>query len=72
MREGPCHHAGGQDWGGCQEVWGVGHYYPPGLVDMEGVVQVVKVTGRNGLGVGGVGEVLDLIRDAFAEEVESE
>ena len=42
------------------------------LVDMEGVVQAVKVTGRDGLGVGGVGEVLDLIRDAFAEEVESE
>ena len=33
------------------------------LVDMDGVVQAVKVTGRDGLGVGGVG-------DAFAEEVE--
>ena len=43
------------------------------LVDLDEVVQAVKVTGRDGLGVGGVGgvgEVLDLIRDAFAEEVE--
>ena len=42
------------------------------LVDMEGVMQAVKVIGRDadGLGVGGVGEVLDLIRDAFAEEAE--
>ena len=38
------------------------------LVDKEGVVQVVKVTGRGGLGVGGVGEVLDLAREAFAVE----
>ena len=42
------------------------------LVDREGVVQAVKVTGRGGLGIGGVGEVLDLVRESFAVEVETE
>ena len=42
------------------------------LVDKEGVVQAVKVTGRDGLGVEGMGEVLDLIKDSFAVEVEIE
>ena len=35
-------------------------------------MQAVKVTGRDGLGVEGMGEVLDLIRDSFAVEVETE
>ena len=34
-------------------------------MDMEGVVQAVNVTGKGGLGVGGVWDVLDLVRDAF-------
>ena len=42
------------------------------LVDMEGVVQAGMVTGKGGLGVGGVGDVLDLIRDSFTVEVEIE
>ena len=42
------------------------------LVDKEGVVQAVKVTGRGGLGIGGVGEVLDLVRESFSVEVETE
>ena len=39
------------------------------LVDMEGVVQAVKVTGTGGLVVVGVGEVLDLVRESFTAEV---
>ena len=39
------------------------------LVDKEGVVQAVKVTGTGGLGVVGVGEVLDLVRESFTAEV---
>ena len=40
-------------------------------VDMEGVVQAVKLTGKGGLGVGGVGDVLDLVRDSFTVVVET-
>ena len=42
------------------------------LVDMEGVVQAVMVTGKGGLGVGEVGDVLDLVRDSFTGDVETE
>ena len=42
------------------------------LVDMEGVVQAIKVTGKGGLGVGGVGDVLNLVRDSFTGDVETE
>ena len=57
---------------GGQDVWGAGHHQPmsivPCLVDRDGVVQAVKVSGRGGLGVGGL-EQLDeawkLIKDSF-------
>ena len=38
------------------------------LVDRKGVAEAVKVTGRGILGVPGVGEGLDLAREAFAVE----
>ena len=38
------------------------------LVDRKGVVEAVKVTGKGILGFRGVGEVLDLAREAFAVE----
>ena len=42
------------------------------LVDMKGVVETVKVTGRGILCVRGVGEVLDFATEAFAiEETEN-
>ena len=38
------------------------------LMDMDGVVQAVKVTGRGGLGMKGVWEVFNLVRDSFVVE----
>merc|ERR1711936_326500 len=40
------------------------------LVDRKGVVQAVKVSGMRGLGMGGLEEAMDLIRDSFAVDVE--
>ena len=42
------------------------------LVDTEGVVNALKLTGKGGLGVGGVGDVLDLVRDSFTVDVKTE
>merc|ERR1739844_188263 len=38
------------------------------LIDMRGLVQAVKVYGWGGLVIGGAGEVLDLVREAFTVE----
>ena len=38
------------------------------LVDMEGIVQAVMVAGGGGLGIGGVGDILDIVRESFAVE----
>ena len=40
------------------------------LIDMNGVVQAVKVYGQGGLAIGGAGEILDLAREAFSDEEE--
>ena len=43
------------------------------LIEMNGVLQAVKVFGRGGLVLGGAGEVLDLARESFAvDETEGE
>ena len=43
------------------------------LIDMKGLTQAVKVFGRGGLAIGGVGEVLDLARESFdVDETEGE
>ena len=39
------------------------------FVDMDGLVQAVKVTGRGGIGVGEMEEVLDQVRESFTVEV---
>ena len=41
------------------------------LIDMKGLVQAVKVYGWGGLAIGGAGEVLDLLREAFSVEEDS-
>ena len=41
------------------------------LVDTDGVVKALKLTRKGGLRVGGVGDVLDLVRDSFTEYVET-
>ena len=38
------------------------------LMDIDGVVEAVKVTGRGGLGMEGVWEVFALVRDSFVVE----
>ena len=40
------------------------------LIDMNGLVQAVKVYGQGGLAIGGAGEILDLAREAFSDEEE--
>ena len=35
-------------------------------------MKALKLTGKGGLGVGGVGDVLDLVRDSFTVDVETQ
>ena len=36
------------------------------------MVQALKLTGKGGLGFGGLGDILDLVRDSFTVDVETE